>query len=171
MLKAIKRIWEKVHFGVYPVLRFAKRLYYIAFVMGIVLAAVYYFYEDRSIDVQKKVDIGLNTKWVEKADETYLNVHFSVDEIPFLFTQENVQNIVSPIIKAHNYQVKARESNKRNGFVVKDDIRYSDKVRVYYTDDVAIDGKATTTLWLISENYILKRNLEKSLAKYEIPIP
>lgn len=169
MFKAIKRIWEKVHFGVYPILRFANRLYYIAFVMGIALWGVYHFYESRSLDVQKKLDIGLNTKWVETTDETYLNVHFSVNEIPFLFTKEDVQKIVRPVIKAHNYQVKARESNKRNGFVVKKDIRYSDKVKVYYTDDVEINGKTTTTLWLISEDYMQKRNVDWT--KYEISIP
>lgn len=171
MFKSIKKIWRNLHFGAYPVLNFAKRLYYLLFLMGLVLAVLLHFYEKSGFDVERKVNVALNTKWEQKADEIYLNVHFSVNEIPFLFNKDNMKEIITPIIKAHNYQTRAMEANRRNGLVVKDDIRFSDVVKVYYTDDVKVDGKTTTTLWLISEKYLLNRGLENTWAKYEVKIP
>lgn len=165
MFKTIKKIWEKVHFGVYPILKFAKRLYYIAFVMGLALAVAFYFYEDRSKNIEEKLDIGLNEKWTERAHVNYLNVNFSANEIPVIFTTEDVKKIVIPVLKAHNYKVEAREANKKNGFVVKEDIRYSDKVRFFY-----IEGR----VFLISDNLLkeaeLNEDFQTKLGQFEIPI-
>lgn len=167
----LKKAFEKLYFGWYPVLRFVKCVYYTLFVVGIVLGGAFYFYQDRAKALEEALNIALIESWQQNADETYLNVHYVVDEIPILFTKENVCEIVRKKVQPHNYVVDARRVNQKNGFYVKPKIRFSDKVRAYYTEDVEVNGQTEPTVWLLSEGYINKHNLEESLSKYEIEIP
>ena len=181
MLKTLKRFWRKHDFqGIY---KFVCRLPYILAAIGFCLYCVYFvtdgksnmfgFEGERRI-VRQNIEKSLNNHWVQKAGEdAYLNVSFSVDEIPHLFTREDVEKEVVMQLKPWNYKVEARKSNRENGFVVKEDYRYESRVRAFYTTDVEVDGKTEPRLWLVSQSYLNRHgeDMERALAKYEIAIP
>jgi len=182
MFNKLKKIWRKIHFlGIF---RFLCNSYYILFFVLLIVSGYYFLANGHAnpipgvnfvgsrLDMNRKIDKSLDTAWVQKAGvEPYLNASFTVKEIPFIFTKEHIEKEVREKLKPYNYKVAARKSNRANGFPVKEDHRYESKVRAFYTDDVEVNGKVSTRLWLISDNFIQSNNLENTLKKYEIAIP
>lgn len=182
MFNCIKKIWRRIHFlGIF---KFFTNLFYILFFVGLMIFGYYFLADGHAnpipginfvgarLDMNRKIAKSLDTSWVQKAGvEPYLNASFTVKEIPLIFTKEHIEKEVSEKLKPYNYKVAARKSNRANGFPVKEDYRYESKVRAFYTDDVEVNGKVSTRLWLISDNFIQANNLENTLKKYEIAIP
>lgn len=174
MFKRIKRLWERIYIGVYPIYQFGKKVFFVGVFVLFVLSCFFYFEQSKGNDVERNMNIALDKKWaVEQNDSKmpYLAVHFTVNEIPYVFEKEDMVKIVQKRLQLHNYQVRADRNNAANGWVVKYELNYADTVRAFYTTDVAVKGKVAPTLWLLSSNYITKYNLEERLKGYEIPIP
>lgn len=188
MFRTLKNVWRRISFlGIF---RFVNRLFYIGLGLGIALYAVFFITDGRAdfrtpmtnsekyvyvggrADLEQNIDKVLQSYWRERqGQEPYLKIAIPVKETMFIFTKEHVIKEVQTKLKPYNYKVNARRSNRANGFVVKDDYRYDYPVRAYYINDVAINRREGTYLWLISENYLIKNNLVTSLKPYEIEIP
>lgn len=155
----LRKVWQNTCFRSFSIFKNLKEggLLTAILIPGLVFSFFYYQYEEKRISLEKNVDKALIESWKEAPNgQMYLNVYFEVEGFPLAFEKEDVESIVTKKVNIHNYRVRARASNRSVGIYVKPDARLEQRVEAIYSEEIAVNGEANPTIWLISDNTEIK---------------
>lgn len=142
-------------------------------ILGILFCGMHEQYQREAIELKTNLNIAIFDGWKETADgrELYLNIYMDVNTVPFVFTKEDIFNMVSDKVKTHNFWVESAKANRRAGIYVKPDAREEHKIKAIYLERDSFLWKTHKTVWLISDNTELAFDLRKELQEKGEIIP
>ena len=157
--KIVRKVWDNTCFATWNVMKNITegRLLVAILIPGLVLASFHYMYQDKSINYDKNLRKALIQGWQYNDNgEIYLNVYIETDSFPLVWGKEEIVEITARELNLHNYQVRARRSNRSIGLYVKPNARLEKRVEAIYSENIEVNGVTQPIIWLMSDNVIIE---------------